>query len=175
LRIHYIDLALSSVAILFVATGILVSAAGMEQTTVLMVVLGLGLLSVFLGLGWLAWRNFKQKSARPVLVAIGITFLILASVPTTDWPLRATYSISLEELDTLGQRIKAGERLNMPQRAGVFTIQKAEISNEGIVCLWTRPALGGNTGFVQCKPDYVPFNLWSVIRLHGGWQLIAED
>jgi hypothetical protein len=28
---------------------------------------------------------------------------------------------------------------------------------------------------VQCAPDHVPFNLWSMISLDDRWQFIAED
>ena len=34
-----------------------------------------------------------------------------------------------------------------------------------VVCLWTRPHPAGSRGFVQCRRDYVPFNLWSSIPL----------
>ena len=71
--------------------------------------------------------------------------------------------------------MRSGENLPMPQRAGIFTIRKAELSRDRIVCLWIAPNSGGNTGFVQCGQDYVPFNLWSLVKLDDRWQFITED
>jgi hypothetical protein len=76
--------------------------------------------------------------------------------------------------DAIAQRVRAGEQMK-PQRIGLVTIRKAEVYYNGIVCLWTDLNPSGYTGFVQCAPDSMPFNLWSMIRLDARWQFISED
>ena len=78
-------------------------------------------------------------------------------------------------LTLLHQRVRTGEHIATPLRAGLFTIRSAYLSHDGIVCLWTHPHPGGSTGFVQCRRNYVPFNLWSIVRLDDRWQFISED
>jgi hypothetical protein len=110
-----------------------------------------------------------------VLVAPVVCLSIIISVAATHWPLRVTYVLSRDAFDSLAQRVRAGEHIATPVRAGFFTVRRAELSHHGIVCLWTYPHPAGSTGFVQCRRDYVPFNLWSLIRLDDRWQFISED
>ena len=76
--------------------------------------------------------------------------------------------------DAIAQRVRAGEQVK-PQRVGLVVIRKAQVYHNGIVCLWTGLKPSGYTGFVRCGPDYVPFNLWSMVRLDARWQFISED
>ena len=55
-------------------------------------------------------------------------------------------------------------------------IKRAELSRNGIVCLWTDPQPGGNAGLVQCDSDRAEsFNLFEQMRLDDRWQFIRED
>jgi hypothetical protein len=89
--------------------------------------------------------------------------------------LRAAYLLSRPTLDRVAEDVRAGQHVTRPTRVGLFTIVEAEVNRHGIVCLWVDPNPTGKTGFVQCGPDYVPFNLWSMVRLDDRWQFIAED
>jgi hypothetical protein len=117
----------------------------------------------------------KRQRLWPVIVAAATCLAIIASVVTVHWPLRARYVLSRSSLDQLAQNVRAGEPLVGPTRVGLFTIVEAEVNRHGIVCLWTDTNPSGKTGFVQCRPDYVPFNLWSMVSLDECWQFISED
>lgn len=114
---------------------------------------------------------------RPWLVLAGtaICLALIASVMTAHWPLVARYSLSRTSLDQLAQDVRAGQPFVGPKRVGLFIIVEAEMSQRGIVCLWVNANPKGKTGFVQCSPDYVPFNLWSMVSLDDRWQFISED
>ncbi len=109
-----------------------------------------------------------------LLVGLSSLTLIISSCFTL-WPMRLTYALSHASLHALAQRIQSGEKITTPVQAGFFRVTKAELSSHGIVCLWTVPRPGGNTGFVQTTPDHIPFNLWSMISLDNQWQFITED
>jgi uncharacterized membrane protein YuzA (DUF378 family) len=109
-----------------------------------------------------------------LLVGLSCLALIVTACLTL-WPMRLTYALSQASLHSLAQRIQTGEKITTPVQVGFFRVTKAELSPQGIVCLWTVPRPGGNTGFVQCPPDNIPFNLWSTISLDNQWQFITED
>jgi hypothetical protein len=154
---------------------ILVSAAGGEKV-------GVGLVAIFLsanvavvGLLLMTYQRHTNRRTLSGCVLSLVTFAVIVSVAVTQWPLRVTYALSKSSFDALARRVQSGEQIKTPVNAGFFIVQRAELSRERIVCLWTEPNPGGNTGFVQCRPDYVPFNLWSMVRLDNYWQFIAED
>jgi len=90
--------------------------------------------------------------------------------------LRFAYKISRPAFDKIAKSLQAGTKFRQPTRAGLFMIEKAEIyDRNGKVCLWTIADPAGSTGFTQCPPDDVPFNLWSMIELDGKWQFVSED
>lgn len=123
----------------------------------------------------LGFAHSKRQPLWPVLAGAIACLAFLASVVTVHWPLRAAYFMSRPSLDRLARDVRAGHRLAGPARVGLFIINQAEVSRHGIVCLWVDPNPSGKTGFVQCGPDYVPFNLWSMVHLDDRWQFIAED
>ena len=160
---------------LFAVAGILGSATGGEQVGVVLLAMVLSAAAIIVGSLLIGYRLHTQRRVLPALIASVLCFLIVISVAATHWPLRVTYVLSRGSFDALAQRIRAGERVITPMRAGLFSIRRAELSHHGIVCLWTKPHPGGSTGFVQCRRDYVPFNLWSIVKLDDGWQFISED
>lgn len=122
--------------------------------------------------------GFGRHNRQPVwpkLVGPLTCLVIIGSVMVTHWPLRVAYWFSQPAFDQFALQVRVSDPMDFPRRVGLFTIRKAEVSRTGIVCLWTDPRPGGNVGFVQCGRDPMPFNLWSMIGLPGGWQFIAED
>ena len=173
-RKHINGILLSLLALLPIAL-ILHSAVGGEKTSVVLLAVVLSAVTVIVGSLLIA---FEYRTHRRVLPALGASIAsvgIITSVATTHWPLRVTYALSRGSFEALAQRVDGDEHIITPLRAGFFTIQRAEISQDGIVSLWTNPSFGGPTGFVRCPPEHVPFNLWSIIRLDDRWQFIAED
>jgi hypothetical protein len=175
MRARFIDIALASAGSLLAAVAIWLSATGIESFSLLIVSVAISFIVILIGLAWLVWRDFVDRSAYPAALGTATILTIIVSVTLTQWPLRITYSLSRSAFDSVAQTILEGKELSMPQRVGLFVVRKAEVSHDGIVCLWTKPAPGGNTGFVQCKRSHVPFNLWSMVKLDDGWQFIAED
>ena len=170
-----ISLALIVVLGLLTTAVILLSATGGERTSVGIVALVLSPSTIIVGLLLIGYQRYRKSRLSS---AIGVTIAcltIIASVAFTHWPLRITYALSRNSFNAVAQRIRTGEQIKTPMRAGLFTIQRAELSHLGIVCLWIEPNPSGSTGFVQCRRDYVPFNLWSIIKLDEHWQFISED
>lgn len=172
---RHLDVVLMSVLVLLAVGSILHSATGGERVAVEFV--GLIILAVALVISYLlvAHRRYTRRAVLPVLVVSLVCLSIIISVSQTHWPLRITYALSRDAFDDVAQRIRAGEHIATPVRAGLFTIRRIDASYRGIVCLWTHPHPGGSTGFVQCPRDDVPFNLWSIVRLDDRWQFISED
>ena len=101
---------------------------------------------------------------------------LILSVGVTCWPLRVSFALSRNAFEAVALRVRSGERVSTPSRIGLFRIRQAELSNGGVVCLWTDLDPAGHTGFVQCDQDKaVKFNLWSIIPLEDRWQFISED
>ena len=121
-------------------------------------------------------RRLRHHHSIVATVVVGFVCIsTVISVAVAQWPLRVSYAFAKRHLDTMADKMHAGDTLPMPHRAGLLLIQSAELSNRGIVCLWTRTHPNGNSGFVQCGPDNIPFNLWSVVKLDPVWQFISED
>lgn len=117
----------------------------------------------------------KKQRSWPAVLGAAVSLAIIVSVMAVHWPLRTGYFLSRCSLDRLAQDVRAGQPFVGPKRVGLFTIVGAETSRHGIVCLWVDANPTGKTGFVQCGPDHVPFNLWSMVSLDDRWQFIAED
>jgi hypothetical protein len=172
---QHIDAALISLCVLFAVAGILGSAGGIEQVGVVLLAIVLSAATIIVGSLLIGYRRHTQRPSLPALTAPVLCLAIIISVAAADWPLRVNYALSRDSFDMVAQRVRTGEHISTPMRAGLFTIRSAELSHDGIVCLWTHLNPGGNTGFVQCRPEYVPFNLWSMVRLDDRWQFISED
>src|SRR6185437_13837347 len=158
---HHIDAALISLCGLFAVAGILGSAGGIEQIGVVLLAIVLSAATIIVGSLLIGYRRHTQRATSPALTAPVMCLAVIISVAVTHWPLRVTYALSRDAFDAVAQRVRTGEHLPTPLRAGLFTIRSAELSHDGIVCLWTHPNPGGSAGFVQCRRDNVPFNLWS--------------
>lgn len=122
-------------------------------------------------IGFARWRGDR---AWPVFAGAVICLTSIYSVMTIQWPMRAAYLLSRPSLDRLAQAVRAGQPLVGPARVGLFTIVETE-HRHGIVCLWVDSDPGGKMGFVQCGPDNVRFNLWSMVSMDEHWQFIKED
>lgn len=160
---------------LLAAAGVLHSATGGEQVGVVLLAVVLSAAIFIVSSLLIGYRRYTQRAVLPALIAPAVCLLGIISVAATHWPLRLAYAASRDAFDILAQRVRSGEHIATPVRAGFFTIHRAELSHHDIVCLWTHPLPNGSTGFVQCRRDYVPFNLWSLIRLDDRWQFISED
>lgn len=172
---HYIDAALMSLLGALVVAGVLNSATGGERVGVVLLAIILSAAAIIVGSLFVGYRRYTRRRVLPALAVPTVSLAIIISVAATHWPLRAAYGLSRGSLDAVAQRTRSGEKVATTVRAGFFTIRRAELSQHGIVCLWTHPNPGGSTGFVQCHRDYVLFNLWSIIRLDDRWQFISED
>lgn len=171
---NYVDAALMAVLGLLALGGVLHSAMGRELIgPILAIFLSAAVIMVSCVL--VSYRRYTKRAVLPALIGPVLCLFIIISAGMTSWPLRVIYALSRDALDSLAHRVRAGGQISTPVRAGFFTIKRLEISAHNIVCLWTYPRPAGNTGFVQCRRDYVPFNLWSLIRLDNDWQFISED
>ncbi len=172
---HHIDAFLISLLGLLAMAGILYSATGGEESRVMLLAMVLSGAAIMVSSLLICYRRYTHRLVLPALVASVLSMVIIFSVAATHWPLHVTYALSRDAFDIVAKRVRAGEQVATPFRAGYFTVQRAELSHRGIVCLWTQPDPGGSTGFVQCRRDNVPFNLWSIVRLDDRWQFISED
>lgn len=117
----------------------------------------------------------NKHSLWPVVAGATACLACIASVTTIHWPLRVAFYFSQSSLNQLAEDVRAGQSLMTPARVGLFTIVETQVSRHGIVCFWVDANPGGKTGFVQCGPDHVPFNLWSMLSLNDRWQFVSED
>jgi len=170
-----IDAALIALLGLLALAAILHSATGGEQVGVVLLAIVLSAAALIVSCLLVGYRRYTKRPVLSALIASVACLSVIILVAATYWPLRITYALSRDAFDSLAHRVRAGEQIAAPVRAGLFTIRRAELSHHGIVCLWTYPHPAGSTGFVQCRRDYVPFNLWSLIRLDNHWQFISED
>jgi hypothetical protein len=172
---HHIETILTIVLGLLALAAILYSATGGEQSRVVLVAVVVCLAAIIVSCVLVGYRCCSKRTVLPSLIAPLVCVFIITTVAVTYWPLRVTYTLSRDSFDSLAKRVRAGEVIATPVRAKFFTVRRAELSHQGIVCLWTYPDPAGSTGFVQCRRDDVPFNLWSLIRLDDRWQFISED
>lgn len=127
---------------------------------------------------FLPWA-FRKSAAQPPRRAVGLTIclciLLYVSVAFTHWPLRAALILSSSALEQVANRVRNGDKFKGPQRAGIFTIRKAEVNQySGAVCLWfDTDSSGNNTGLVRGSPDGQ--NPWSIIGLGERGHLISQD
>jgi drug/metabolite transporter (DMT)-like permease len=175
IKANVIDESLLMVLGLLAAAGTLFAAFAMDSVMVAILAILLSLAVMITGGILVVRRRHVPQRLLSAGVAIGAALILVGSVGAKNWPLRVGYEMSRDSFDAVAERVRKGEPVTAPMRVGFFTIERAELSGRGIVCLWTHVASGGNTGFVQCPPDHVPFNLWSIVRLDNRWQFISED
>lgn len=116
-----------------------------------------------------------QMSLRRLLLNMTVVCCVL-SVLTTDWPLRARFTLSRTAMDEVADRVQQGKDVQLPAYVGLFWVRAVEANRAGQPCLWTRLQPGGNTGLVRCRGAAEPaLNLASSLGLGEGWYLVAED
>jgi hypothetical protein len=169
------EAALTTVLGLLAVAVVVCSGMGGESIAVAVVAFVLSMPVIHVGSLLVDCRYFAQRPMLSALIPPVVSLAIMISVAATQWPLRVTYALARNAFDAFAQRIRAGEQITTPARVGLFTIRHAELSRDGIVCLWTHPNSGGSNGFVQSPRDYVFFNLWSSVALDDRWQFISED
>ena len=174
MKCHQIDAAAVALCCLLGLAAVLVSATGGEKVAVVLLAIVLGMAIIIVGSLLIGYRRHTQRRVLSASIAPVVALGIIVSVAATHWPMRVSYAMSRSAFDAVAQRVRAGDHVK-PHRVGLFTIRRAEVYHNGVVCLWTGLNPSGCTGFVQCGPDYVPFNLWSMVRLDGRWQFISED
>ena len=109
-------------------------------------------------------------------VTTGLASVVFAaSIVATQWPLRLGFWVSSGEFDAVASNIQNARSVSTPFWIGPFKIKGTETNAHGIVCLWTDPTPGDHDGFVRTSRDFLPFNLWSSVKLSDRWQYIAED
>ncbi len=170
-----IDAAFPGLLSLFAGGCMVHSATGGEQITVFFLAIMLAGAAFITGWVFAVWRVFLKRPVKPAILCASASLAVIISVAATNWPLRVAYAMSRDGFDALAQQIRTGDNVSTPVRSGLFVVRQAELSRNGIVCLWTHPNPSGSTGFVQCPRDHVPFNLWSIVRLDDNWQFISED
>ena len=134
----------------------------------------LALIGLCFGWKWLGWHTCRSARARWTNAVVGlICGAVFVSVSTTQWPLRLAYALSRPSLDAVAFSLKSGAKYSQPTRAGVFSIEKAEIRN-GQICLWTDI---DTTGFIRrpLNNSSSNFNSWSSLTLDDQWRYISED
>ena len=174
-RFDSVDIQLVCVCWLTAAAAVYLSADGCEKVSMIFwAIIGSAIITIA-GLT-LVSRRWRAKNFRSFAVLNAGTCLgVIISVAVWHWPLRVSYRLSRNAFDSFAERVRAGDQLSLPQQVGFFTIKYANVSDQGIVCLWTMTDPTGSTGFVQCGQGYIPFNLWSEIKLDDHWQFISED
>jgi hypothetical protein len=130
---------------------------------------------VVLAITWLRCADARGERLWPALSGAAVALAVVATVIATAWPLRLAYALSRPALQRLAVAVQAGQRPPADVRAGLFVIKQAELSRQGVVCLWTDLDPVGRTGFVQCRADSLPENRWSSIQLDEQWHLVSED
>lgn len=146
-----------------------------EANQVLLCAFALCLIVLAIHFGLSLTYHPRQRQFWLIQALAASALAAIVSVMMFHWPLRIAYAWSQPSLDRLALELRAGRQPSVPARAGVFSIQKAEIGRRGVVLLWTDLRPEGNMGFVQCQADRVPLNLWSMVRLDDAWQFVAED
>lgn len=172
---HHIDIALAGTYWLLAAVAVWLSASGCEQIRMVFWSILFSIPVIVVGSVLVGWRRHTGRSVLTAAFGSLVCLALIASVAAWQWPLRVSYGWSRAAFDSLAQRVRAGNGLEMPQRVGLFTVRKAEVAHDGIVCLWIVSNPNGSTGFVQCGRDHIPFNLWSLVKLDDQWQFISED
>jgi hypothetical protein len=160
------------------ALAVWMSARGASETFVVVFAILAGLVLAVCACVEVATTGARDRRVRSSAWLAG-SFLMIASIGITHWPLRVSYALSRGAFDEAARRVRAGEELEMPQLIGLFTIRRGEISDRGsrgqVACLWTDLEPNGFTGFVQWPARHPPFNIWSELFLDDGWQFISED
>jgi hypothetical protein len=170
-----IDAAFIGVFGLIAVSSVIFSAIGGERIMVVLSGMLLSAAAIIVSSLMITYIRFTRRRIMPALIAPLCCLVILVSVAVTHWPMRVGYALSRDAFDVIAEHVRAGEQITTPKRVGPFIIRRVAISENGIVCLWTYPRPGGSAGFVQCRRDYVPFNLWSHVALDDHWQFIGED
>jgi hypothetical protein len=103
-----------------------------------------------------------------------VAIAVLLVIAWTQFPFRLAFSLSESALGEIASQIRAGERVSLPKRAGLFTVRAAGQKDDGSIYLWTDPDPAGPAGFVF---HYTGggYNLWSKLRLKEDWYFISED
>jgi len=146
-------------------------------------------MSTVLGLG-ASWASEATRcdshprrsplTAWPLVLALAFAPLTML---TTFWPFRVAFLTSYASLNSLADRISAGELIRHPQWVGLFLVVDSDVDatsrNVGLI---TNPDAGGRCGFVRLGPSVRPEDRneplhSSILEVHmsGRWWYREED
>jgi hypothetical protein len=105
---------------------------------------------------WVLWLTFGWQYLDPLLRLkthrqFACSAVLLAILFFTAWPAYVSFYFSRRALDQIADSVRAGQSIELPRRAGLFTIQKAERKDDAVL-LWTEHHWGGGVGFQQLMP-----------------------
>jgi hypothetical protein len=176
LKYRHLEIGIAGLSSLLAAAVAWWSASAWDQATMIVTCIVAGFVVIFGSSLLIGWR--REAGAGLFSGAVVWTFValgIICSVGATQWPLRITFARSRAALDALAERVRARDEPSLPRRAGHFTIRRAFLADRDIVCLWTDPMPGRNTGFVQGRPIDIPFSVWTMVRFDDRWQFITQE
>jgi hypothetical protein len=111
------------------------------------------------------WLNLGLYLAAAAVVLV---------VARTHFPFRAAFSLTRGSLERLAQSVKDGDDIDLPRRAGIYTIRAVGKKGDGSVYLWRDPDPAGPGGFVRGYTG-AGYNIWSESSLGHNWHYIVED
>jgi hypothetical protein len=151
-----------------------ISVIWLEDSIVMLAALTASILA--LATGVVAGIASRKRTLAFLVVCVGLVVClgVTISVAVWDWPLRLAFAASRPALERAAADVRSGKQV-VNERVGVFFIRSGNMTGANIPCLWTDTNPAGRTGFVQTRPDVLPFNLWSAIHLDDRWYLISED
>jgi len=131
-------------------------------------------------IGWLASefpRTSREGRGKRIAVVAGL-FVLAASIPVTNWPLRVSFMFHRPALERLANLVQAGRTPGLPCRVGLYTIEGVDATSYGSTIglhIDTDPA--GPAGFYRTATPVQtpPANEWSWVHLSDHWWLIYED
>ncbi len=120
-------------------------------------------------------RGYIVESKGRVLFQASCWFIV-ASVATTDWPLRVSFVASRPRLETLAAKAANHGQLTAPARAGLFVVRRVEVNHKDWTCLWLDLNRNGRAGLARASAiDTSTPYLATSVRLGEGWALITEE
>ncbi len=106
--------------------------------------------------------------ALPLVLTVGILPLTMRLTP---WPLRLAFLASAPALDSMADRVAAGQGVTSPEWAGLFRVVGSEVEpSNGNVGLITIPDPSGRSGFVRggASPG-LPVGRWAAPCTTSTW------
>lgn len=144
---------------------------------------------LFTGTLWVAFTPPRQPLSRKarwgfylirlrVVLSCAAVILLIAD---TQWPVRLTAALSQPAFDALANRVERGEKLQLPCRAGLFVISRAEMSSldssgmlpkAPVLYLW---GARNDEGFIRAPYSDGCYGVSCVVRRSANWLQVTWD